>query len=138
MWWFGYDIELSRNLNLLKSDAEKQEAYHKREEDRRRLLSALDKANVWPEDKTRHSDYIFGEGYPEGIEEAVERYMSKSASPVFLAQLEDFLHVEQMQNLPGTDRDQHPNWQRKVPVDLEKLSTDSAFIRCVQAIKRER
>jgi 4-alpha-glucanotransferase len=138
MWWFGYDIELSRNLNLLKSDAEKQEAYHKREEDRRRLLFALDKANVWPEDKPRHSDYIFGEGYPEGIEEAVERYMAKSASPVFLAQLEDFLHVEQMQNLPGTDRNQHPNWQRKVPVDLEKLSTDSAFVRCVQAIKKER
>ena len=64
--------------------------------------------------------------------------MSKSSSPVFLSQLEDILHVEQMQNLPGTDIDKHPNWRRKVPVDLENLPNDIAYIRCVQAIKKER
>ena len=95
-------------------------------------------ANVWPEDKIRSGDYIYGEQYPEGIEEAVERFMSKSSSPVFLSQLEDILHVEQMQNLPGTDIDKHPNWRRKVPVDLENLPNDIAYIRCVQAIKKER
>lgn len=138
MWWFGYDIEISRTLGLIPNDDEKISAYHKREDDRRRLLSALDKANVWPEDKPRSGDFIFGEKYPEGIEEAVERFMSKSASPVFLAQLEDILHVEKMQNLPGTDRDKHPNWRRKVPVDIEDLSSDIAYVRCVAAIKKER
>jgi len=138
MWWFGYDIEVSASLGLIANDGEKLSAYHKREADRQKLLSALDYANVWPKDRFRSGNYIYGESYPEGIEEAVEAFVAKSASPVYLAQLEDILHITQMQNLPGTDRDKHPNWQRRLTVDLEDLANDSAYIRCVRAIKRER
>lgn len=138
MWWFGGDIELSHSLGLICSVEERAEAYHKREADRCKLLSALDKANVWPEDKCRSGDYMFGEKYPEGLEEAVERFVAKSSAPVFLSQLEDILHVEKMQNLPGTDRDKHPNWRRKLPIDLEDLPLDENYVRCVNAIKRER
>ena len=86
---------------------------------------------------TRKDNYIYGQGYPEGIEEAVHRFAAKTASKVFLAQLEDILHVEKMQNLPGTDKE-HPNWRRKLPVTLEKLEGDIAYIRNIQAIRRER
>ena len=98
----------------------------------------MDETQVWPEDKYRHGDYIYGEGYPEGIEEALERFMARTSSPVYLAQLEDILHVTVMQNLPGTDRDKHPNWRRKLPLALEKLASDIAFVRCIAAIHRER
>ena len=138
MWWFGYDIELSFSLGLIETENDKIQAYHKREDDRQKLLSALDKAGVWPEDNQRSGNYIFGEKYPEGIEEAVERFMAKSASPVFLAQLEDILHVEKIQNLPGTDIDKYPNWRLKLPVALEELAADRAYIRCIAAIKKER
>lgn len=138
MWWFGYDIELNYAMGMLKNDEERALSYHKRETDRAYLLKALDQAQVWPEDRPRSGDYIYGEKYPEGIEEAIMRYMSRSASPVFLAQLEDMLHVEKMQNLPGTDHDKHPNWRRKIPVNLEDLSQDIAYIRCIGAIKKER
>lgn len=56
----------------------------------------------------------------------------------FWAQPEDIFHVEKMQNLPGVDRDKHPNWRRKLPVDLEKFETDIAYIRNIRAIRRER
>lgn len=138
MWWFGYDIETNFQMGIIPSEAEKTAAYHKREDERRRLLKVLDETQVWPEDKYRHGDYIYGEGYPEGIEEALERFMARTASPVYLAQLEDILHVTVMQNLPGTDRDKHPNWRRKIPVELEKLASDIAFVRCMAAIHRER
>ena len=138
MWWFGYDIELSYNLGLIKTEHEKQSSYKKRESDRLKLLEALDKSGVWPQDKPRQGNYLYGEAYPEGIEEAVHRYVAKSASRVFLTQLEDILHVEEMQNLPGTDRDKHPNWRKKIPVSLEKLEGDIAFIRNIWAIKQER
>lgn len=138
MWWFGYDIELSASLGLIANDGEKLSSYHKREIDRQKLLNALDMAGVWPSDKLRSGDYIYGENYPEGIEEAVEAFVSKSASPVYLAQLEDILHITEMQNLPGTDRDKHPNWRRKLTVDLEDLPNDIAYIRCVNAIKNMR
>ena len=138
MWWFGYDIELSRSLGLIATEEDKQNAYHKRELDRWKLLFALDSNAVWPQDNLRKANYIYGEAYPEGIEEAVHRFVSRSASQVFLAQLEDILHVEKLQNLPGTDRDKHPNWRRKLPVDLEKLENDIAYIRNIAAIKKER
>ena len=64
--------------------------------------------------------------------------MAQTPCAVFLAQLEDILHVEKMQNLPGTDRDLHPNWRRKLPVRLEALETDIAYIRNLKAIHRER
>ena len=43
-----------------------------------------------------------------------------------------------MQNLPGTDRDKHPNWRRKLTVNLEDLAEDIAYIRCIKSIKSER
>lgn len=138
MWWFGFDIEQSYQLGLIPNEEERNQAYKKRELDRWKLLFALDSNGVWPLDKTRTSNYIFGEGYPEGIEEAVNRYMARTPCPVFLAQLEDILHVEKMQNLPGTDRDRHPNWRRKLPVNLEQLESDVAYIRNVKAIHMER
>ncbi len=137
MWWFGYDIALMENLKLTTHD-DTIAAYHKREADRKLLLQAMDEAGVWPEDKHRQGDYLYGEAYPEGIEEAVNRYVASSASKVFLAQLEDILHVEQLQNLPGTDIDKHPNWRRKLPVSLEKLEGDIAYIRNIASIKKER
>ncbi len=138
MWWFGYDISLSRKLGIMKNDEEMNNAYHKRETDRWKLLKALDEAGVWPEDNPRHGDYIYGENYPEGIEEAVHRYMAKTNSTVFLLQPEDIFQVEQLQNLPGTDRDKHPNWRRKLPINLEDMEYDIAYIRNLTAIKKER
>lgn len=138
MWWFGYDIELSDTLGMIGSAEEKANAYHKREADRGMLLSSLDAAGVWPEDRPRQSNYIYGENYPEGIEEAVHRYIARAASGVVLMQLEDFLYVEKQQNLPGTDRDRHPNWRLKLPVNLEDLEADPAYLRNITAIKKER
>lgn len=138
MWWFGYDLALMKDLKLVSAE-DTTAAYHKRETDRRLLLKALDGSGVWPEDNRRKGDYLYGEAYPEGIEEAVNRYVAKSASKVFLAQLEDILHVEKLQNLPGTaDFKKHPNWRRKLPVSLEKLEGDRAYIRNIASIKAER
>ena len=137
MWWFGYDIALMHDLNMM-TDEEKNGAYHKREQDRWKLLHILDINGCWPEDNLRKGDYLYGEAYPEGIEEAVHTFAAKTNSKVFLAQLEDILHVEKMQNLPGTDIDKHPNWRRKLPVSLEKLETDIAYIRNINAIHKAR
>ena len=46
--------------------------------------------------------------------------------------------MKKMQNVPGIDRDQHPNWRRKLPVRLENLESDIAYVRNIAAIKKER
>ena len=135
--WFGYDIQALYDLKML-SEEEKNEQYKAREIERKYLLAALDYAKVWPADEQRKADYLYGEGYPEGIMPATEKYMSRSASKVYLAQAADIFGVDKMQNLPGTDHDKHPNWRRRLPVDLEDFSAHPEFIKAIKAIKEER
>lgn len=137
MWWFGYDIELMRKLNLSTED-DKNAAYKRRERDRYMLLNALDFNRVWPEDNLRRADYLYGEGYPEGITEAVHKLVAKSKSKVVMLQLEDIMGVDKLQNLPGTDREQYPNWRLRLPVDLEDLENLNEYERNVRAIKSVR
>ena len=135
MRWFGYDIETMYKLKML-SDEERLDQYKGREDERRRLLGALDFTGVWPEKKQRQGDCLYGEGYPCGIMEAVEKYVSSSKCEVFLAQLEDIFGVEVLQNLPGTDVDKHPNWRRKIPVNIEDYDDNQDFKDAIEAICR--
>ncbi len=134
MWWFGYDIELMRNLGL-STDEDRFNAYKRRERDRFMLLDALDFNQVWPEDNLRKANYLYGEGYPEGIVEAVHKLVAKAPSKVVMLQLEDIMGVDKLQNLPGTDRDQYPNWRLRLPVDLEDLENLPDYQRNVNAVK---
>ena len=137
MRWFGYDIETMYNLGML-SDEERANQYRGREDERRRLLGALDYAGVWPCDKPRQGDCLYGEGYPNGILEAVEKFTAAGNCAVYLAQLEDIFGVEVLQNLPGTDEATHPNWRRKLPVNLEDYEQNEDFIRVMDCIKSSR
>ena len=138
MWWFGYDIALSRQLQLMASDEEMYNAYHKREADRWKLLKAFDEAGVWPQDNPRHGDYLYGEGYPEGLEEAAHAYVASCRSKAVMIQPEDMFQVDKMQNLPGTDRDKHPNWRRKLPINIEDWENSPAYKRNLAAVKSRR
>ena len=138
MWWYGYDIALSRKLNIITSDDDMYNNYHKREADRWKLLKAMDENQVWPEDNRRRGDYLFGEGYPEGLEEAVHRYIARSNAKIFLIQPEDIFQVDQQQNVPGTDRDKYPNWRHKLPVNIEDMENTLAYYRNIAGIKKER
>ena len=89
------------------------------------------------QDRQRQGNYLYGENYPEGIEEAVHAYMAKSNSEVFLIEPDNMLHQWCLQNLPGTDME-HPNWRTRLPVDLEKLEHDIGYVRNMNIIKRYR
>jgi 4-alpha-glucanotransferase len=51
---------------------------------------------------------------------SVAGYLASSAARVLAIALEDVLEVRDQANVPGT-LDQHPNWRRKLPLDLERL-----------------
>lgn len=137
MWWFGYEIELMHKLNML-SDEERYNAYKRREQDRKMLLAALDYNNTWSADNRRQGDYLYGEAYPEGIDEAVHRLVSNAASKVVMVQLEDIFQVDRLQNLPGTDRDKYPNWRLRLPLDLEDFENSEAYQRHISILSRTR
>ncbi len=137
MWWFGYEIELKYKLKMI-DENERTRLYKEREDERLKLLKVLDENSVWPKDNLRKNNYLYGEGYPEGLTEAVHTLIAKSQSKVVILQLEDILGVEELQNLPGTDRDKYPNWRHKLPIDLEDLELNNDFIRNIKAVKEER
>ncbi len=136
-WWFGTEIGIMKDLKLF-SDEEAQGGYRWREHERKLLLQALDAENIWPEDKKRQSDYLYGDGYPEGIEEAVHAYMSKTNSEVFMLQPEDIFQSMKVQNLPGTDIDKYPNWRSKLPADIEDMAPSEAYQRNIRAVRKWR
>lgn len=133
MWWFGYEIELKYKLKMI-DENERQRLYKEREADRWRLLKVLDENDVWPKDHLRKGNYLYGEGYPEGIDEAVHSLLGKSKSKVVIMQPEDALEVDELQNLPGTDCDKYPNWRHKLPVFLEDLKQNETFLRNINAL----
>ena len=135
-WWFGEEIGCMRSLNLF-TEEEARNSYIWRENERRHLLKALDEEGVWPEDRRRNGDYIYGENYPEGIEEAVHQYVAKTNSEVFLIEIENMLHGKCLQNLPGTDME-HPNWRTRLSVDLEDLENDIGYRRNISQIVKYR
>lgn len=136
-WWYGTEIGIMKDLGLF-TDEEAQGGYRWREHERRLLLQALDSEDVWPEDRWRKSDYLYGDGYPEGIEEAVHAYMSKTNSEVFMLQPEDIFQSMKVQNLPGTDIDKYPNWRSRLPVDIEDMEPSEAYQRNIRAVKKWR
>lgn len=136
-WWFGSEIATMQRLGLF-SKEETEGAYHWREHERQLLLDALDKEGVWPKDNLRQGDYLFGEGYPQGIEEAVHAYMAKTKSEVFLLMPEDIFQSMKIQNLPGTDIDKYPNWRSKQVIDIEDIADSEAFKRHIRIVKEYR
>ena len=136
-WWFGREIALMQRLGFYDDEATSK-AYHWREHERRLLLDALDREQVWPDDNRRHGDYLYGEGYPEGIEEAVHNYMAKTNSEVFMLQPEDIFQSERIQNLPGTDIDKYPNWRSKQVIDIEDMADSEDYQRQISQVKKWR
>ncbi len=54
---------------------------------------------------------------------SVARFLATSPAKMLVVALEDALGVTPQVNIPGTV-DEHPNWRRKLPVDLEQLADD--------------
>ena len=136
-WWFGREIDVMHKLGLY-SEEEMRSAYRWREHERRLLLEALDREGVWPQDNLRKGSYLYGEGFPEGMDEAVHAYMAKTKSDVFLLMLEDIFQSERIQNLPGTDVEQYPNWCAKQVVDLEDMKDSEMYQRHMHIVKQYR
>ncbi|MBO5284434.1 MAG: 4-alpha-glucanotransferase [Alphaproteobacteria bacterium] len=126
-----------KELGMLTAE-EVDKAYHWRDHERKLLLEALDGEGVWPQDNLRKSDYIYGEGFPEGLEEAVHAYMAKTNSEIFIMQPEDIFLSMKLQNLPGTDIDKYPNWRSRVPVDIEDMASNDGYRRILDVVKKWR
>ena len=58
---------------------------------------------------------------------------SIAATRILSVGIEDVLDMQDQVNIPGTVT-QHPNWRRRLPVDLEELSNDQRLARISSAL----
>ena len=71
------------------------------------------------------------------LAKAVQLYLAKTPSRLMMVQLEDLLRLPEMMNLPGTV-DEHPNWRRRLPVDLATLFSMPEVTDQLYAVDAER
>jgi 4-alpha-glucanotransferase len=57
---------------------------------------------------------------------SVAKYLAATPSRLLVISMEDALGVIEQVNVPGTVNE-HPNWRRRLPVDLEDLQRDSSL-----------
>lgn len=104
-WWRGTDIELRQTLRLEPGETE---------EDRRAAREAL--AAGLERESLGILNFL-----------SVVQFMNATPSRLLMISIEDVLGLAEQTNLPGTTNE-HPNWRRRLPVDLERLA-DVASLR---------
>lgn len=130
-WWAGHDQDLRHRLGLVTDEEALAREREGRKADRARLFDALREAGCLPP----------GEPVPDALSTehvaAVHRYLAQTPGRILMVQVEDALGEVEQPNLPGTTT-QHPNWQRKLPVTLDRLSSDLGVRAVVDAVREAR
>lgn len=134
-FWQGADIELRTQLDLYPDQAMRTRQIAERAEDRGRLLDTLAVAGLLPEGLAQDPAQV-PQMTPELLR-AIHRFLARTPSQLFMLQAEDLLGQAEQANLPGTV-DQHPNWQRKLRLDIEAWSDDKDILAMTEMLSAER
>ena len=130
-FWTGEDLSVRDELKLYPSEEVRREFIDGRDNDRARLLEALAGQGLLPGGDADPT------AYPEMSDElsrAVHRYLARAPSQVMVVQFEDVLGQKGQANLPGTTFE-HPNWLRKLSMDLEDLLQDPRVSAMADALR---
>jgi 4-alpha-glucanotransferase len=96
-WTSGHDIGVKRALGIDPGETDA---------DRAIALDALHRAMAW-------------RGLPSVDYPSVTRFLAATPSRMLVVTMEDVLGLTEQVNVPGTV-DEHPNWRRRLPVDLDE------------------
>lgn len=135
-FWQGSDLDTRAALGLFASTEQRDAAVITRAQDRAHLLMALAREQLLPEGGSVHPVTV-----PELTTpylQAVHAYLARTPAQVLIVQPEDILGQKEQANLPGSQDHQHPNWQRRLALDLEDWHSDSRFTQTAQAFRQER
>ena len=74
---------------------------------------------------------------PDSLAVAFHRLVARTPSRLFVVQAEELTGAVGQVNIPGTVAE-HPNWRRKLSVDLEELPDSPLFRAATEALRQER
>lgn len=114
-WWCGSDLHLRRQLALLASDGQLDEALTAREHEKQQLVSLLIQQKLLPDSAAQDV----------AINELLTAWMTLGASgcsALYSVQWCDLLGDRHAVNIPGTWLE-YPNWQRRLPLSVTQAKT---------------
>lgn len=135
-FWNGSDLDTRADLKLFASADQYGPLAIERARDRARFLVALKSAGLLPVGASIHPNTA-PELTPEFMV-AIHAYLAKTPAQVLVVQPEDILGITEQINLPGSRDDQHPNWRRRLPLDLEDWLEDARFVAVGEMLLAER
>ncbi|VTU23612.1 Maltooligosyl trehalose synthase [Variovorax sp. PBS-H4] len=134
-WWSGEDLRLRLQLGLIPDEAQLEQQLLDRARQRVQLLLAV-----------RHAGHLSAEEVAQAstesrlsprMVEAVHAFLAEAPALLMMVQLEDVLGVAEQANMPGTTHEQ-PNWQRKLPADLQALASSGDMDSLARTLARLR
>ncbi|HSU23729.1 MAG TPA: malto-oligosyltrehalose synthase, partial [Variovorax sp.] len=134
-WWTGHDLRLRLSLGLFPNQALFEKQLFDRAQERVRLLLAVQRAGLLSADAVAQATGAQTLA-PETVA-AFHAFLASTASQVMMVQLEDAIGQVEQANMPGTT-DAHPNWQRKLTLDLQQLATDESTLALFQTLEAVR
>jgi 4-alpha-glucanotransferase len=137
-WWSGRDIEVRRGIGMI-AEADVEREREERAHERRRVLGLLAGHGLLPDgmEAAMRGDAEPAAELPEAFAVALHRLVARTPSRMFCVPAEDLTGAVDQVNVPGTV-DEHPNWRRKVDVDLERLPERPLYRAIVAALAEER
>jgi (1->4)-alpha-D-glucan 1-alpha-D-glucosylmutase len=135
-FWKGDDLDTRAKLRLFPTTEQRDKRIEERAMDRARFLMALEREGLLPEGIGVHPVSMPDITPPFVV--AIHTFLARTPAQLLLVQPEDIFDVVEQVNLPGSRDDQHPNWQRRLPNDLEDWRADSRFSAVAEALRHER
>jgi 4-alpha-glucanotransferase len=120
-FWLGADIAWRRNLGLYPDARATRADATTRRRDRGLLLQALVAEGLLAPE--RLGEFLSDSGtptYTPELGDAILSYLARSRARLMLIQLEDVVGESEQANLPGTT-DEHPNWRRRLSLNLDEI-----------------
>ena len=118
-WWRGSDLDLRRDLDMLSEAAWVAE---------RRARAA---------DREVLAELLGRDGDAAALSPLLHGHIAWSPCRLVGLQVEDALGLAEQVNLPGTV-DEHPNWRRRLPVQVDAIADDPGFRAHVAALSEAR
>jgi (1->4)-alpha-D-glucan 1-alpha-D-glucosylmutase len=134
-YWQDYDLDLRGALGLFPSDQVRDAQMAERAEQRHQFLSVLEQAGLLPlEASTQPFAY---HAMTAELVQAIHLYIAHTPAKVMAVQMEDVFGQLQQVNLPASGAG-YPNWQRKLPYDVEDWAEEPRLQALVQALREAR
>jgi 4-alpha-glucanotransferase len=138
-WWVGHDIDLWERLGFYADATVGERARAERAQERQRLLRALRREGLWPEDHSVETSDSAPPApvYSAGLARAVHEYLGRSNAALVTVQLEDMIGMLEPVNIPGTSSE-YSNWTRRMTESARDIFARRDVQQLADAITRSR